>query len=240
MPLNTLLFDDNNDWATNWAAFDNFVREWLQISFIRNSKSPYIEDLELAAGIELPPSMREWCAFFFASDQIYKSFTFRDYLIVKRLEKCDSYSLLYLAEGESCWAIESNHLLDPDPPVVGYFIDYDSGPTPDFVRLGLWAPTITSFTLDYFFSHMANPGDWSLLHKPIDPSKYDKLIADFGQPTQFGHLEMFLANGILVVIVGGGMEAKWGMYDAVHVRFQKGISSYQLPESVLNLRKGKR
>lgn len=223
-------FDDNNDWSENWAAFDRFVCDWLRTDFTRDPGSPEIDELERSAGVTLPPSAREWCAFALAS-QTLEHFSWRDCLVVEPVPGHEAVSLLLQGEGDYYWAIETKNLTQPDPPVIGYSLDYDSDESA-FERAGTWAPSVTAFALDYFLSYLQSPGGGFAVRQSSKSFDRDKLVADFGEPTRFGHLELFHSDGVLAVL--GGLPPSW-RHNVINVEIQTERQFNKLPESVQSL-----
>lgn len=90
-------FDDNKPWAANWAAFDGFVRDWLKTDFTRDARLSKIDKLQRSAGVTLPPSAREWCAFAIAAPGL-ANFSWRDCLVVEPVPGHAAFSLLIQGE----------------------------------------------------------------------------------------------------------------------------------------------
>ncbi len=225
-------FDDRNDWAANWAAFDRFVRDWLRTDFARDVRSPEIRKLEKSAGVTLPASAREWCAFALASRKL-AHFTWRDCLVVEPVPEHDATALLIQGEADYYWAIQNERLTQADPPVTAYSLDCDSD-EPAFVLAGLWAPRVTAFALDYFLSYLQSPGGGFAARQSCESFDRRKLLTDFGEPRRFGHLELFHSDGVLVVL--GGLPPSW-RNNVVNVEIQTPRPMKRLPPSVRALLK---
>ncbi|MFO1042775.1 MAG: hypothetical protein U0941_13365 [Planctomycetaceae bacterium] len=225
-------FSDDNDWSANWLAFDRFVREWLNTTFIRNSESTEIDTLERSAGIRLSASAREWCAFALASPNL-DHFSWRDCLVVEPVRGNDAVSLLIQGEADYYWAIETENLSLPDPPVIGYGMDYDSNETA-FEKAGMWAPTVTAFALDYFLSYLHSPGGGFSVRLSSKHFDQSKLLAEFGPPVCFGHLKLFHLDGVLVVM--GGLPPSW-RHEVISVEIQTKRPFNRLPQLVQSLAK---
>ncbi len=223
-------FDDNNDWSANWAVFDRFVCEWLRTEFTRDPQSPEIDELERSVDVALPPSVREWCAFALAARTL-AHFSWRDCLIVEPVPGHEAVSLLLQGEADYYWAIENKDLTQSDPPVIGYSLDYDSEES-TFERAGTWAPNVTAFALDYFLSYLQSPGGGFGVRQSSEYFEREKLLADFGQPTRFGHLEFFHSNGVLVML--GGLPPSW-RHNVINVEIQTKRPFDRLPQSVQRL-----
>lgn len=223
-------FDDNNDWSTNWVAFDQFVCDWLKTNFARDPRSPVIDELERSAGVALPPSAREWCAFAFAARRL-KHFAWRDCLVVEQVPGHAAVSLLLQGEADYYWAIESANLVQSDPPVIGYALNYDSEESV-FERAGTWAPSVCAFALDYFLSYLQSPGGGFSVQQSSESFNSEKLLSDFGEPTRFGHLQLFHSDGVMVVL--GGLPPSW-RHNVVTVEIQTKKPFNALPPSIRGL-----
>jgi hypothetical protein len=231
MPLNQLQRDGDQDWHTNWRVIDAFVRDWLAADYTRQPATERIRDFERSVAVTLPPSAREWCSFALASEQIASRFSFRDCLVIEHLKDHDAISLLLQGEADFYWAIETRFLDNDDPPVTGYYLDYDD-PDERFAKHGPWAPTVSSFAFDYLLTYLQIPGGWFNTRRSSNNFNRNSLIADFGQPTSFGHLELFIADGVLAVL--GTYPDNWH-HDVVKVLVQRETPLDKLPTSVQQL-----
>lgn len=231
MPLSRLRRDGDKDWRTNWRAIDAFIRDWLEVDYARDPKPGQIRELEQSAGVTLPPSVREWCSFALASPQIESRFSFRDCLVIERLDEHDAISLLLQGEGDFYWAVETPALVKADPPVTGYYLDYDASDE-RFVWLGPWAPTVSSFAFDYLLSYLHTPGG-GFETRIMSPSfSRESLLGDFGEPITFGHLELFIAGSVLAALCT--FPDNWH-HDVVKVLVQLETPLDSLPASVQRL-----
>ncbi len=225
-------FDNSNDWSANWRAFDRFVREWLKTTFTRDPQSSEIDTFERCAGIALPPSAREWCAFALACRNL-DHFSWRDCLVVEPVRGHDAVSLLIQGEADYYWAIETENLSLPDPPVIGYGMDYDSNETA-FAKDGMWAPTVTTFAFDYFLSYLHSPGGGFSVRQSSKQFDQSRLLAEFGEPVCFGHLKLFHSDGVLIVM--GGLPPSW-RHEVISVEIQTKRPFTRLPRLVQSLAK---
>ena len=223
--------DDSADWRTQWDAIYSFVRQWLQLEFSGSAPVDRVFDFERSTGIALPAAADEWLRFATASYGLEPHFTFRDCLVVEKLKSHDAVSLLLQGEADTYWAIESKHLNEQNPPVTVYYLDYDD-PAERFVREGTWSPTVTSFAFDYFLAYLHSPGGGFHVSNSSPHFSRDKLIADFGSPVVFGHLELFYADGLLAAL--STYPANWHS-DELKVEVQRPIPLNELPPSIERL-----
>ena len=226
-----IAFDDSTDWPAQWASIDSFVSDWLSVEFSRDVASSDIE--QLCGDLTLPPSAREWIAFALASQHV-TNFTFRDCLVVESVPGHDAVSLLIQGEADYYWAIESRRVDEPNPPVEAYILDYESDET-RFESAGMWAPTVTAFALDYFLSYLQSPGGGFAVRHSSEYFDKDQLVADFGSPLTFGHLELFYLDGVLAIL--GGLPPSW-RHNVLNVEIQTKRPFKRLPSSVQKLVKG--
>lgn len=237
LPKNThvsqyqLQLDGRADWRTQWEIIYAFVRDWLQVNFVGATPVDRVFDIERSTGIRLPPSVHEWFRFASASYGLEPYFTFRDCLVLEQIKDYDAISLLSQGEQDTYWAIESQHLNDDNPPVTVFYLDYDD-PQGRFVREGTWSPTVTSFAFDYFLSYLHSPGGSFRVRTSSSHFNRDALVAEFGPPVVFGHLEVFYAEGILAAL--STFAANWHS-DELKVEVQRLTPLNQLPSTIQRL-----
>lgn len=194
------VFDpDDRDWRSRWRSIDAFVRDWLEPTYVRHAAAGGIIEIEERIGVRLPPSFREWCYFMWATEQLERTFGFRDDFVVERLKDHDAVSLLAQGEGDFYWAVETKSLEQDDPPVVAYYLDHDL-PIECFAENGPWAPTVSSFAFDYLMVYLRNRGGGFSTRLSSPAFSREALIADLGDPKRFGHLEIFSREGLFAYI----------------------------------------
>lgn len=198
MNLRLLQASELADWRTRWQAIDEFIGYWFDTDFVRHPTDHRIDEIEAGLGLALPPSAREWVAFLLAAEQIKRNFTFRDSLQLEKIEHHDAISLLWQGEADYIWAIEMTHWSEPDPPVIAYYLDHDQNPE-RFELHGPWAPTVSAFALDYLLTYISSNGGGFTTRESQPAFDRDALLAEFGTPTCFGHLELFATDGVIAV-----------------------------------------
>jgi hypothetical protein len=226
-----LQLDGRADWRTQWEGIYAFVRDWLQVDFVGSTPIDRVFDIERSTGIRLPPSVHEWLRFATASYGLDPHFTFRDCLVVEQLKDYDAVSLLLQGEQDTYWAIESRYLNDDNPPVTVFYLDYDD-PQGRFVQEGPWSPTVTSFAFDYFLAYLHSPGGGFRVRTSSSHFNRDALVAEFGPPVVFGHLELFCADGILAAI--STFSANWHSGE-LKVEVQQLTPLNKLPSTIQRL-----
>jgi len=222
------LSDANKDWQERWYVIDSFIRSWLAPGFSRLPDQHELEKLEERVGIRLPASAREWCFLAWAAPQIEQHFIFRYCFVIERLKDHDAVSLLLQGEGDFYWAIETQFLENDDPPVTAYLLDYDS-PQEQFVEQGRWAPTVSSFALDYLLTYLDSPGGGFTTRMSSPTFNRSALVAELGTPTTFGHLEFFTCDGIIAYT---SLLPDNGHYGKIGVHLQRESHVTKLPSSI--------
>jgi hypothetical protein len=226
-----LQLDGRADWRTQWEGIYAFVREWLAVDFNGTTPADHVFEFERSTRICLPPSVHEWLRFATASYGLDPHFTFRDCLVVEQLKDYDAVSLLLQGEQDTYWAIESRYLNDDNPPVTVFYLDYDD-PQGRFVQEGPWSPTVTSFAFDYFLAYLHSPGGGFRVRTSSSHFNRDALVAEFGPPVVFGHLELFCADGILAAI--STFSANWHSGE-LKVEVQQLTPLNKLPSTIQRL-----
>src|SRR6185503_16481972 len=127
-----------------------------------------------------------------------KNFTFRDSLEIEKMADHYAISLLWQGEADYIWAVELTRWSEPDPPVVAYYLDHDQWPE-RFELHGPWAPTVSSYALDYLFTYISSNGGGFSTRESQPAFNRDVLVAELGAPTRFGHLELFAKDGVVAV-----------------------------------------
>jgi len=218
------------DWRARWQAIDEFIRYWFDTDFVRDPTDSRIDEIEAHLGLPLPPSVRQWVAFALAAGQIKKNFTFRDSLEIEKMADHDAISLLWQGEADYIWAVELTRWSEPDPAVVAYYLDHDQWPE-RFELHGPWAPTVSSYALDYLFTYISSNGGGFSTRESQPAFNRDVLVAELGAPTRFGHLELFAKDGVVAV-------RKEGKLPAVAARrtydLEYGSATLELPADVLH------
>ena len=113
---------DSSDWKTRWNFLDDFIRELVAPDYSRMPAETEIRNAETKLSRRLSPSIREWCAFAVASDQIKNSFSFRDCFVIEPVPGHSSIGLLLQGEGDVYWAVEEDSWSQDDPPVQTYYL----------------------------------------------------------------------------------------------------------------------
>jgi uncharacterized protein (TIGR02996 family) len=197
-------------WKERWRLIREFTEQWHGIPLPDvGGYEEIFRVTEKRLGRKLPPSVREWLAF--AQDVGAAAGGHPEVLRdgfpqIEELEGFSAVSLLLQAEGDVHWAIRHEELALADPPVLGFYLDYEDG-TFVPVESNPVASAVTLFALEYVISYThGQPGGYGVqVHEPA------RLRRHLGQRVpvccQFDRTTLFEAENILIRIDQPGPES---------------------------------
>ncbi len=199
-------FNYGGNCTDRWLSIFEFIKQWTNVELRLKLDDSLINEYQEKIKIVLPKSIKYWIAFSHYSDNIEKYFTYRDCLVIERLKDHDAISLLLQGEDDYYWAVKSKDLESNDPIVTGYYLDYED-PDEKFIEQGIWAPSVSSFALDYLLSYFhASGGEFSTR---IDSNIFseNEIENEFGECEEFGNLKIY--NNKEVIIFINSNEVNW-------------------------------
>jgi len=141
-------------WRERWRLIREFTERWHRIPLGDvGGRQQEIAEAEARLSRTLPPSVREWVAFAHDVLQSSDSSLLRDgFGGLGEVPGHPALSLLEQAEGDLHWAVLNEDLGLADPPVRGYFLDYDR-PGREFVLSGQnpLNDSVPAFVFDYLW-----------------------------------------------------------------------------------------
>jgi uncharacterized protein (TIGR02996 family) len=191
-------------WKERWRLIREFTEQWHRLPLGDvGGRADEIREAETRLGRTLPPSVREWVAF--AHDVRRQSLyhdVLRDVYQMQELDGHSAVSLLLQGEGDYHWAVRHTDLGLPDPPVCGFYEDFENEGEDEgaFVPDDLHPPTstLTAFALEYIWAYTHGVGGGF----GTEVAKTAKLIRDleatFPVRSRFGQTEIFEAANVLV------------------------------------------
>jgi hypothetical protein len=229
--------DELPDWRARWDAIYAFLDAWRGKPFRPAPANQRIAEIEFTLDATLPPSVREWVSFATAHDEIKDCFTWRDSLSIEKLDEHDAVSLLLQGEGDYYWAVRTAHLALPDPPVGTYYLDHDLHEPADpqrkhFVADGDCAQHVAHFAFHYLLSYFRGAGGGSSVDEASPAFDRVALTRDLGAPSQFGSVQAFATDEVLVWRTLPGLAVLGGN---VHVELRHEKEVGKLPVSVQHL-----
>jgi hypothetical protein len=195
--LRSDMFEYGKNSLERWRSIYAFIDSWTGVRLGVKESDGSVAKIESDLDIELPESVRQWIAFSNSCDQITEYFSYRDCLKIGWLKEFDAISILLQGESDVYWGIKREHLHLDDPPVTVYFLDYES-PDNKFFEQGEWAPSVSSFALDYLFSYFSPLGGDFALAGSITNELSEKLQEEIGLGYKFGSLRIYTNEDILV------------------------------------------
>jgi hypothetical protein len=222
---------DSANWTARWEFIDDFIHQWLSTQYSREPVVNEIREAEENIGLQLPPSVRAWCEFVAASDQIEDSFNFRDEFVMEKVPGHSAISILQSGEQDLYWAIDETDWHREDPPVKIFCIDYSARPK-EFKDEGLFSLTVSSFAMDYLFANLYPKGGSFSCSSSSMEMDWSDLVSKIGEASSFGHLEF--AFGDRLMIYRSNMNQRWGG-DSITVHVFEETDSKSLPDVVQEL-----
>ena len=202
----------NGSCQDNWIFLDSFIREWCNPHYERNTDEIQISEFEKKLNLKLPQSLKDWIAFYEASESIEDVFSFRDIFKMEKLEEFGVLAFLLQGEDDVYWTVKYEHLNLDDPPVTVFYFDYD---TDKFAEEGIWAEKVSYFAFDYLISYMHTLG-FGLLRS--DKCNEDFLELTMGKPQVHGHIKLWQAEGLIAYT--STSEVSWGL-DYFNFKFKE-------------------
>ncbi len=187
-------------WQGQWEAIRAFTRVWHQVHLEPSqSTRPELDRAAALTECPLPGSVEEWIKFSSELRDQGKFGILRDDFRVERLSEHSALTLLAQSEGDFYWAIQDRHLSDPNPPIAGYILDYDS-PDERFECMGEVAPTLTGFVLGHMTAYVYSRGGGFAVNVDADSAWMTELETSFEVSMAFGQLRIFENPGIIAFL----------------------------------------
>lgn len=193
-----------DDWKGRWRAWREFTERWCQIPMPDvGGRTEEIAEKERELGFPLPPAMREWMAYWLDLYDLFEKYNFgglvvRDCLEVSDLKELGAVSLLIQGEEDYYWAVKKEFLKLDDPPVEGFYLDYDAELPDTFTEDRQWASRVTSLPLLYFSEWSLSQVNTPFTKFPHHPDLLEALKARFPNYAKVDHLLVFEQKNLLI------------------------------------------
>jgi uncharacterized protein (TIGR02996 family) len=188
-----------------WRLIREFTERWHDIPLGDVSGRPDdVREAEARLGRSLPPSVREWVGFYReVQDSPGPRNLFRDVCRAEELEEFSAVSLLLQGEGDYHWAVRHQDLHQPDPPVYGFQLDYESDDStfmPDDDNP--IADSVTAFVIEYLMGY--TDGQGGSFRTEVPDARIAELTRDlqaaFPVRARVGASDVFEGENVLVCL----------------------------------------
>ena len=223
-----------------WLLLRKFIEDWYDFKISDNDYKTEWDNLQKTVAIKLPKSVER---LFTLAKQLQEtehtntygaertnkfSSIFRDNLHISLLEKHHTLTLLMQAEGDMFWGIHKTDVVEENPKVYSYFLDYN---TDEFEPYGISNPTITSFLLNHMLLYLANCSSIIRPVKNVEPLRAS-LKANLKNNMVYDGLELFEDNN-LIAFISEDLSVKDNFKFYLHLKKNREFKS--LPEEISNI-----
>lgn len=190
-----------------WELLRKFIHRWHGVSLSPTGTSASLVEREQAKlVVTLPQSFREYIAF---ADQLIAQDAFgilRDAYAVTRLEEHKATSLMLQCEGDVYWGVTDANLVNDDPAVEMYHLDFESDATERFVHGGTESPSITSFVFGHMAHYLNGAGGGCLVGVKVTDKFQSEMHAAFSAGSLLGDIQIFEKQDLIVLLVPDAYE----------------------------------
>jgi uncharacterized protein (TIGR02996 family) len=122
-----------DDWKGRWRLIREFVERWHRIPIPDvGGRADEIRDAEERLRVTLPPSVREWIALGHdvrerpEAAQLHSVYEHLNHMW--NMEDDSAVSVLWRSSGDYEWAVLYDNLVNPDPPLTGFWFEDSDSP----------------------------------------------------------------------------------------------------------------
>lgn len=191
------------DWRSRWRLVRELVERWHGVPTGDVGRiAPRVATVEAQVGYQLPPAVREWITFL---DDVDKADSwdsiFRDCWSLCEVENHAAFSLMIQGESDYHWAVQKTNLATDDPPVDGYYLDYESDESA-FVHDRLLANHTSTWALLFILTYVdiGSKRGGSGFGKQISAEEFQAIKEQLPNPSMIEKSWLFEGKNFIAVV----------------------------------------
>ncbi|SHE49443.1 hypothetical protein [Pedobacter caeni] len=225
--------------ADKWGLIRTLIEDWYDFEIPKTDDLEAFSELEKRLNLKLPAAIK---AYFLLSKQLKEvvytypngqkdnwfANIFRDGFIISDFKGHNAITLMVQAEQDMYWAIKKEDLLEDDPAVYCYLLDYDDDTNEKFDFFGLASSSVSSFVTDHLLSYLSNCSTFAMPAEDIDQLR-TILKLNLANHYKSGDLEIFEDENIIAFFSRNIFEEEDSYSLYFHLKENREISSVPAP-----------